>query len=208
VSSTRKSRSSSKALVRNTDFGPPPILPGEDAGAYEAMLAQVTKAVKPTCIIEQFWIRDIVDLTWEIIRLRGLKARLISDKVPDLLAVRLGSHVPQHSGVAAQKLVRKWVAGDPDAKARVEKRLTSMNLTIDSVYGEALLKDFDSIERIDQLIMVIERRRNAVCREIDRHRIACSRTLRDNVDEIKDAEFKEIEGETGSPKIAVEEAAA
>ena len=204
MSSTRKSRpiSRSKALAKTTIFGPPPILPGEDVAAYDELLLRISGAVKPSSVIEEILIKDIADLTWEITRLRRIKARLISDKVPDLLVEKfLYLRNPD-------KLVRKWVSGDPDAKARVEKRLTSMNLTIDSVYGQALVKDFKHVERIDQMIMVIERRRNSVFLEIDRHRTTLSRALRDNVDKIEDAEFEEIERETDSPKIAAEETAA
>jgi hypothetical protein len=200
MSSTRKSRqiSKSKTLARTTIFGPPPILPGEDLPAYEELATQVASAVNATSIIERIWIKDIADLTWEITRLRKLKAQFVSDHIPGLL-IKYFEYLRD-----PDKLVRKWVSGDLNAKARVEKRLASMNLTIDRVYGQALVKDFDNIERIDQMIMVIERRRNAVFHEIDRHRAALSRTLRDNVDKIEDAEFRELERETDSPKMAVE----
>ena len=96
---------------------------------------------------------------------------------------------------------------DPKAKARVEKILLQTDSTIDSVYGRALEKNINYIERLDQMVASSERRRNAVFHEIDRHRATFSRTLRDNVDEIENAEFKVIGQETDSPKIAVEEIA-
>jgi len=190
-----------------TIFGPPPILQGEDAHAYEELATRVCRAVKPTSIIEEMWIRDIADLTWEITRLRKIVARLISDNVPDLLETLLEPEMRNHSDVAARRLVRKWVAGDPKAKARVEKVLVRTDSTIDSVYGRALEKNINYIERLDQMVASSERRRNAVFHEIDRHRATFSRTLRDNVDEIENAEYKVIGQETDSPKIAVEEIA-
>ena len=54
-------------------FGPPPLLEGEDSKAYDTLLARVSGAVKPKDIIEEIWVRDIVNLTWEILRLRRLK---------------------------------------------------------------------------------------------------------------------------------------
>ena len=203
MNSKRKSGavSKSKALARTTIFGPPPILPGEDARAYEKLASEVATAVKPTSIIEEIWINDIADLTWKITRLRKLKAQLMSDSVPGILRKYF-----EYLG-DPDKFVRKWVSGDPGVKARVEKRLSYINLTIDSVYGQALLKDVKHIERLDQMIMVIERRRNSVFHEIDRHRASLSRALRGKVDEIEDAEYKEIEPETDSPKIATEETA-
>ena len=41
------------------------------------MLARVTTAVVPADIIEEFWVRDVVDLVWEALRLRRLKASLL-----------------------------------------------------------------------------------------------------------------------------------
>ena len=204
--STQKSRSvaKSKALARMAIFGPPPVLLGEDERAYETLFRGVASGLNPTSFIEQIWIVDIADLTWEIIRLRKIKARLISDKVPDVLETLIEPEMRNHSDVAARKLVRKWMAGDPKAKARVEKILIETDSTIDSVYGQALVKDFNHIERIDEMITVIERRRNTVFHEIDRHRDFFSRGLRDNVKEIENAEYREIT-ETDSPKITVED---
>ena len=80
MSSTRKSQqtSGSRALAVKTIFGPPPILPEEDLHAYEELLAQVTAHVKPTSVIEEIWVRDVVDLSWEILRLRRIKTGLVS----------------------------------------------------------------------------------------------------------------------------------
>ncbi len=59
-------------------FGPAPLLKGEDAVAYDDLLARVSAGVKPADIIEEMWVRDVVDLTWEIVRYRRLKAAFIN----------------------------------------------------------------------------------------------------------------------------------
>src|SRR5262245_32620171 len=83
MSSRRKPHSTSKSEVLAVDsiFGPPPILPGEDKSAYEALIRRVTADVKPADIIEKMWVRDIVDLTWEILRWRRIKKTLVSLRV-------------------------------------------------------------------------------------------------------------------------------
>ena len=58
-------------------FGPPPIIRGEKADAFEALLARVRADVKPIDIIEEIWVRDAVELVWEIRRLRRLKVELL-----------------------------------------------------------------------------------------------------------------------------------
>jgi hypothetical protein len=44
------------------DLGPPVLLMGEDESEYNRLLAQVAAAVGPTDVIEEFWVRDVVDL--------------------------------------------------------------------------------------------------------------------------------------------------
>ena len=58
-------------------FGPPPLLAGEDSIAYDDLLAQVSGAVKPADIIEEIFVHDIVDLTWEVFRWRRLETSLM-----------------------------------------------------------------------------------------------------------------------------------
>jgi hypothetical protein len=58
-------------------LGPPPLLEGEDASAYEALKLRILSAVKPEDAIEEMWVRDVLDLLWETARLRRLKANLM-----------------------------------------------------------------------------------------------------------------------------------
>src|SRR6476620_10589384 len=94
----RKSSSTAKSEVLAIDgiFGAPPILPGEDASAYEVLLARVSAGVKPADIIEKIWVRDVVDLTWEIFRLRRIKAELVSQGIPTKLADCLDAFVHEY----------------------------------------------------------------------------------------------------------------
>ena len=58
-------------------LGPPPLLDGESSADYADLLARVSAAVEPADILEQIFVRDVVDLTWEELRLRRLKAALL-----------------------------------------------------------------------------------------------------------------------------------
>ena len=59
---------------RSAWLGPPPLLEGEDAAAYDELLGRISGAVKPSDIFEEIWVQDIVDLVWEVVRLRRLSA--------------------------------------------------------------------------------------------------------------------------------------
>jgi hypothetical protein len=58
-------------------FGDPPLLSTEDPKAYFDWLARVAQAVKPKNIIEWMWVKDLVDLSFEVRRLRSLKSQIV-----------------------------------------------------------------------------------------------------------------------------------
>src|SRR6516165_371289 len=59
-------------------LGSPPLIPGEAASDYEQLLTAVINVMKPVDFLEMMWTRDIVDLQWDIIRFRRIKADAIT----------------------------------------------------------------------------------------------------------------------------------
>jgi hypothetical protein len=78
--SNRTNRSASNARALTALFGEPPVLAGENKRGYDDLLARVTKCVKPKDILEKIWVRDVVDLTWEIFRWR----RFVTESTGDI----------------------------------------------------------------------------------------------------------------------------
>jgi len=60
-------------------FGPPLLLEGEDAAAYDELLGRICAAVKPVDIIDEMFIADIAALEWEVLRWRRLKWTLMQE---------------------------------------------------------------------------------------------------------------------------------
>jgi hypothetical protein len=58
-------------------FGPPPLLPGEDATVYDELVARICAAVEPVDIIDEILLNDFIFLEWDILRLRRVKASLL-----------------------------------------------------------------------------------------------------------------------------------
>jgi hypothetical protein len=71
--------------------------------------------------------------------------------------------------------------------------LKKAGLTMDDVMAEAFAKEIDSFERFDRMLASAEARRNNALREIDRHRSALGAAVRQVVDEVEDAEFRNVE---------------
>ena len=70
-------------------LGEPPLLPGEDRAAYEALLEQVAQARVPKDFVEWLNVKDIADFAWEGERLKRLKARLLTRRVETELRSQL-----------------------------------------------------------------------------------------------------------------------
>jgi hypothetical protein len=156
-------------------FGPPPILDSEDADAYEALHDRVRAAMAPADVIEELWVRDVVDLTWEALRLRRLKAKLMAVARPRALSAILRDLVVD---ARRRQLVDGWIAGKRSARTGIERTLADAGLDETAVEAVMLSQNLDDIERIDRMIMQAEVRRHGVLRESDRHRDASTRRLR------------------------------
>src|SRR5215475_13842738 len=107
-------------------FGPPPLLEGEDTAAYDELLVRITGAVKPADILEEIWVRDIVDLVWEAFRLRRLKANLMTTVAHNGLRKILE---PLMDWTEAHELAKAWAARERAAIKRVDKLLALAGLT-------------------------------------------------------------------------------
>ena len=116
-------------------FGPPPLLDGESQEVYDTLLARVTGTVSPKDIIEEIWVHDIVDLVWEILRLRRLKAALLSSSVGHGLRKLYNDRDKYDTG----SLITRWLAREPTAVKKVEQFLKDHGLTMDAVMAHSFV---------------------------------------------------------------------
>jgi hypothetical protein len=129
-----------KRAQRLALFGPPILLEGEDAAAYDQLLARIFAAVKPVDVIDEMFIADVVSLEWEVLRLRRLKWSLIrarglealedilvknldydlySEHFADDLAETLQHYLPEDQVDSAQTLAHECAQNDADAIHKV-----------------------------------------------------------------------------------------
>ena len=182
-----KPRKPAPALVVDRDdsldsiFGLPPLLEGEDPDAYNALLAQVNGALKPKDILEQIWVRDFVDITWEIMRLRRLRPALIvagyGDAIRDILTAELGYS-------RAADFRDKWLRDEENSRAEFKVLLAELGFTMDDVHARALGHKIKIVGSVDQMIEAAERRRRLVFAEVDRRREMLARRMREEANTI------------------------
>ena len=69
---------------------------------------------------------------------------------------------------------------------------------MEDVMAETLEDKIEPFERFDRMLASSEARRNNALREIERHRAALGAVMRQAIDEVQDAEFRDVEiGEVG-----------
>jgi predicted outer membrane protein len=176
-------------------IAPAPLLPGEDEAEYARLTAQFIAAAKPRDFIEEILVRDVIDLSWEILRLRHLKAGLL--RVAAGAGVRsVASQVGL--GGSVYDFAVKWVSGDAKTRKEFAEILKKAGLGMEDVMAEALSSKIEAFERIDRMLASAEARRNNALREIDRHRSTLGAAVRQAIDKVEDAEFRDVEtGEVG-----------
>jgi hypothetical protein len=210
---TKKNGSDEQTATSNIEtridfFARPPLLESEDPKDYDRLLDRVSDAVRPSDWLEEIWVQDAVDLSWEVVRGRRFKINLLTASIPDAIAkilVRPGKleHFTDEEGGSdfhevgridewdAKELAQKWAAKDPAALEEVNKMLAAKGQSMDTVEVRALVLVLDAIETIDRGIMSAEIRRNAALREINRHRDhkAFAKNLRDAIHAVDKAEL-------------------
>jgi hypothetical protein len=166
---------------------PPSLVSGEDSAAYDALTARITAAVAPENVIEELWVRDVIDLVWDVVRLRRLKAGLFKVGARDGMAqilLGLGEWPEKADG---------WAARKPEAVAAVNTRLSAAGLDMSDVATSTFAARIDQFERIERMLAAAEVRRAAALNGIENRRVA--ERLRDAAHEAEQAAVPVEEGE-------------
>ena len=183
--------------ARFSCFGPTPLFDGEDSAGYDELLARVSGAIKPADIIEEIWIRDIVGLTWEALRLRRARAALLTAN----RYVGVKRVLWPMCGLKAHDLSEQWARREGEAIAAVDRHLATAGLTMDAVMAETMSVEIELVEKMDRMIASAEIRRNATLREIERRRSEFAARLRQTTqdrDNVEEASFQMIEAPAAS----------
>jgi hypothetical protein len=221
-----KTESLAKILAELKLLGPPPVLSSEDPKAYDAIMAQFIEGIKPRDFIEQMFVKDATDSTWDIIRYRRHMTLLIERehqrhldmeekrrqrlrKIKAAFAAATARKAKEAGEVAAIKQ-----ADQADAPTTQFDRMIELDAVIDGTvpdvdeivmapvkeldHAKALQSGIDYFEQLDRLLSVAFARRNDVFRQIEFYRQGLGQDMRRVSDEIIDAEFGETKHEAPS----------
>ena len=189
--SKSKSKTTNSINKLTAILGKPFLLPNEDTTAYEQLAAQFRDAVQPKDVIEEILVRDAIDLTWEIHRLKDYKRQLLQSEREASLEKILHKFLNRRD--YEKQTIENWKEGDADAIKIVNGFLRDKGLDPSAIDAFSFRSQLDDVERFDRLIMQQEARRVAHLREVDRHRLALGTILRETVASIDDGKTIEHE---------------
>ena len=147
-------------VQRLSVFGPPLLLEGEDAAAYDQLLARFCAAVKPVDVIDEMLTADIVALEWEVLRWRRLKRtlmqevalkaleRFLIDRLESNYALHeeqfqsylteiLKNKLPPEQADSAEMLAAECAPNTDEANDKLGKVLFSIGLGMNDVLNDA-----------------------------------------------------------------------
>jgi hypothetical protein len=166
---------------------PAALLAGERAAGYDDLLARVTETLKPADVLEHIWVRDVVDLSWEVFRLRRIKVELMAAAAWEGMAKVLEPFV-DHTEEAG----KAWFRGDSDITQKAQAALARTGLSMDAVAARTFSARIGDFERIARMTEAAEARRNAALHELDIHRASFALRLRRTLQTVEEIELRVI----------------
>lgn len=170
-------------------LGPPALLDGEDKKAYETLHRKIIDYVKPNDVMEEILAREIIDLQWEVMRLRRLKAVVMN---AEQRSAARDLAVPLSGFVEGVDLINCHPKTTPEAIAQINIVLKAAGVTPDDLAARTLERKLEHFERIDAMTAMAEGRRSRAFQDLVQHRERFAKIVKSAIKEVEDAEFTEI----------------
>jgi len=152
-----------------TLFARVPVLGFESKVAYWSLVESIANAMGPRDIMEWIIVKDLVDLSYDKMFYRRVKANIIGvGRMPALISI-LNSILPNPSAQEARKLAKGWFANS-DAKSAIVDLFIEHKLNNDHIDAEAVRLNSQALEQIERMLAGMESRFSLAYREIDYYR--------------------------------------
>jgi hypothetical protein len=155
------------------------LMPGESLSDYEAIRDMILEEISPQSGIEWLWAADLIELSWDIVRYRALRQKMLEVRRRDAIEAMLQRldlpgipHAFAQSARNHTKLNAEQWRTDPIANAEIENRLTAQGIDDRSVNAEVLIQSRELFIMFDSLMQSAQTRRILLLREINRRRIS------------------------------------
>jgi hypothetical protein len=150
----------------------PPLLPGESEDDYYNLFDLMADEIAPTTNIEWFAVADVVDMLWDITRLRGWKHAILTVSRRDAVVTALARTHPYYvpngrpPKVAwAAREAQQWRT-DPAQREVLEARIVEAGYNDDALNAGAMIEAQVPLATIDRLLCSARGQLNTTLKEI------------------------------------------
>lgn len=140
-------------------FSMVPVLQTEDLDSYAMLLLHAIASLQPTRLEEWILVKEHIDLTWDIARLRNIKASMLTaalnEVVIDLSRSEDGTILRHGNLMAVSTATLK------DHPVWFREAVDKLGVSSDLVLSQAYYRRAPELERLDRLIAIKDRTREA-----------------------------------------------
>jgi hypothetical protein len=161
------------------------LLSGESSREFGAIRQMMIDDIQPTTNVEWLWTLDLVELSWEILRYRRLKKRILNahrEAAIEAILRRLdGAGMPAEAIPMLQIRTRRTAAEwrcDPEAACDIEARLQRSGIDSIDIDAEVFVQARELFLMFDKLMCSAQNRRIALLREFSIRREFAARVRR------------------------------
>jgi hypothetical protein len=174
------------------------LLPGESRRDLESIRQMMVDDVQPETNMDWLWTLDLVELSWEILRYRPLKQRVLAayrhSAIRAILLRLDGDGMPaehiQQLEFQVERITAEW-RDDANAAVEIEARLRQHGFDDTVVNAEVFSQTRDLFAMFDGLMHAAQNRRMILLREISIRREFAKRAKRSS-DSVFDGKFVRI----------------
>lgn len=174
-----------------------PLILGESEESYVELIQSIYLSIRPRDFLEGMWVKDIADITWEARRAWRLRSRFINAIVNEHHRTAMNTTLRPMMGLGADNKFP-----DPKAEAAFREKFSEATaklegpVALETVFklvkeggqgidfgaagAKAYVSSIDQLQRVDQHLATLERRANAILREVEEHRRAVSESPNDS----------------------------
>jgi hypothetical protein len=152
-------------------LGKPPVTRVEDRAAYDRLFADLAIEWEPRSITEWLHLKDLADLSWDVLRKRRAIADILDTSLRAALQALLRSADPNFMLEPQQLLDFACNASrNADMTARLKYQLTRFGFDLESALGQAFLLRCDELEKLERMLASAEARRARAIRNFHDYR--------------------------------------
>ncbi len=158
-------------------FIKPALLQHEDVDTYQQLARELVKEIAPTNTIEWILLRDVIDRSWDVLRLRRLIRAMIDAGRKSAIGQLFGT--VQYLDIRCQEasqLADRWA--NPETREEVENELAERGIDAEAIAATSFSMQTPQLEAAHRMLAAAELCRNNMLDEIESRRERFGHTAR------------------------------